>query len=116
MKGNAVALHQGDKVLRRVTCQRRAAEVWVVAQKVALRGAHVQVAVGEVGAPAARDADFFGHFVAVVQHQHLEPALARHPGAEQAGGTGADHDGVKLHAQPFQVNGNLNCFTKPLGT
>jgi hypothetical protein len=89
-------------------------------------GARGEVAVGEVAAAAARDADLLGDFSRVVHQQHLEAALAGLRGAEQAGGAGADHDDVKwmcqispcpmAPVQPFQVNGNLSCFKKPFGT
>jgi len=63
-----------------------------------VRLAHVDVAVGEVGAAAARDADFFGHGLAVVEHQHLQAALACHTRTKKAGCTRADHHYVKtLH-------------------
>ena len=93
--GNAVVLQQGDEVLRREPRQRRAAELRVLADEVLVRRARIEIAIGEVAAPAARDADFFGHLVGVVDQQHAQPALASLAGAEQAGGAGTDHDGVK---------------------
>jgi hypothetical protein len=71
--GNAVALQQRNEVLRRVARQRRAAELRVLAHEVLVRRARVEVAVGEVAAPAARDADLLGHLLAVVDEQHLQP-------------------------------------------
>jgi len=60
-----------------------------------VRRPHVQVAVGEVAAPAARDADLLGHLLAVVDEQDLQAPLARLACAEQACGASADDDGVK---------------------
>ena len=55
--------------------------------------------VGEIAAPAARDTDFLGHFVAVVHQQDLLPQLPGHARAKQASGTGADDDNIKhFHA------------------
>ena len=39
---------------------------------------------------------FFCHFFAVVQQQHLQPALAGNTRAEQAGGARANHDHIKF--------------------
>ena len=86
--GDAVAFDQLDKVPLAVLRQRRAHKVRVGGQ-IALG---VDVEIGEVAAAAARDADFFGQFVAVVQHQHAPAALPGHAGAHQAGGAGAHHD------------------------
>ena len=62
MKWDLVLLQQVYEVLRRVTRQGRAAKVRVLAQELRRGG----VAVGEVAAAAARDADFFRDFLAVV--------------------------------------------------
>jgi hypothetical protein len=93
--GNAVLVHQRDEVGGREAREGRAAELRVLPHKMLVRRTHVQIAVGEVAAPAARDADFLGHFVGVIDQQHLQAALAGLGCAEQAGGTGADDDGVK---------------------
>ena len=68
----------------------------VVADEVPLRGADIQVAVGEVAAPTARDADFLRDFLAVVQHQHVKPTLSGDSSTEQACGTGANDDGIEM--------------------
>lgn len=86
--GHAVAFNQLDKVPLAVLRQCRADKVRV-GRQIALG---VDVQVSEVAPPAARDADFFGQFVAVVQHQHAPAALPGHAGAHQAGGAGAHHD------------------------
>ena len=99
VEGDAVSLHQRDEVLRRVARQGRAAEVRVVAQEVLVRCARVEVAVGEVAAPAARDADLLGDLVAVVDQQDLKSELAGHARAEQAGRARADDDHIELHGR-----------------
>jgi hypothetical protein len=96
VEGDAVLLHQFDELLWCIARQRRAAEIRVVADEVALRRAHVEVAVGEVGPAAARNADLLSDLFAVVDQQHLEPALARQAGAKKPGGTGTDHDDIEL--------------------
>ena len=94
MEGHAVALQQFHKVLRRVARKRRAAETRVLRDEVGRRG----VAVGEVAAPAAGDANFLGDFLGVVNHQNPHAQLSCHPGAEQACGTGTHNHRVKrLH-------------------
>ena len=70
VEGDAVLLHQRDEIGRRVARERRAAEVGVGADEVLVRRVRIEVAVGEVGAAAARDADLLGHLLAVVEHQH----------------------------------------------
>ena len=64
--GVDAAAHQGDEVLWCVARQGRAAELRVLAHEVPLRGAHVQLAVGEIAAPAARDTDLLGHLLGMV--------------------------------------------------
>ncbi len=117
--GDAVAFDQRDEVRRGVARQRRARELRVLSHEVPVGRTHVQVAVGEVAAPAAGDADLLGHLLGMVDEQHLQPPLAGLRGAEQAGGAGTDDDGVEpwrgMH-QPFQVNGNFSCLMNPLGT
>ena len=68
----------------------------VVADEVPLRGADIQVAVGEVAAPTARNTDFLRHFLAVVQHEHIQPALRGDSSTEQASCTGANDDGIEM--------------------
>ena len=97
VKGDAVAFDQSHKILRRVPRQCRAAKARVIAQKIGGGGA----GVGEIATPAAGDADFLGHFVAVVDEQNAQSALARHRGAKQTGGTGADDDSIKRFHVPI---------------
>jgi hypothetical protein len=62
-----------------------------------------RVAVGEVAAAAARDADLLGDFFAVVDQQHLEAALARHAAQNRPAAPGADHDGVKYRLRQCRL-------------
>lgn len=56
--------------------------------------------VGEVGAPAARNADFLPHLRPMVEDQRPAPALVRFHGAHQASRPGADDDDFEiLHAR-----------------
>ena len=104
--GDAVALQQGDEVRRPIACQRRAAEGRVVGKEAGRRG----VAVGEVAASAARDADLLGHPLRVVDDEHAQPALPGERGAEQAGRAGADDDRVvALHAASVHRRSAAGC-------
>ena len=91
MEGHTVLGQQGGEVAGRVARQRRAAEVGVLAQKVFVGCARVELAVGEVGPSAPRDADFFGHFGAVVQDQNAQTPLRGHARTKQTRGACADH-------------------------
>ena len=91
MVGDAMALHQVDKVLGCVARQRRATEVRVVAQEVG--GAGVQV--GEIAPASTRNSNFFGQFLTVVDQQYSQAQLAGYSSAEQAGGTRSQHDDIK---------------------
>jgi hypothetical protein len=63
----------------------------VVAEKLRWRGA----GIGEIATAAARNADFFGYFFAVVQHQYAQAQLAGHARTKKAGSAGTDHHHVK---------------------
>ena len=95
MKSNAVLLYQVNKVLWRVARQGRAAKVRVLADEVLVRRRGVKQAVGEIATPAARDADLFGHFQAVVDDQHLQPGLTGHARAKQARSACAHNHDIK---------------------
>jgi hypothetical protein len=82
VKRDVVLVHERHKVLRREARQGAAAKLWVVAQKVLVRRTHIQLAVGEVAAATAGDANFLGHLLAVVQHQNLQALLCCHAGAK----------------------------------
>jgi hypothetical protein len=105
--GNAVLVDQRDKFGRPKARQCRAAELRVLADKVPVRLAHIQIAVGEVAAPAARDADLLCDLGRMVNQQYLEPALARLRRTKQAGSACANDDGIeqvggsgRRHADP----------------
>jgi hypothetical protein len=92
MEADAVAPHQRDEISRRVARQCRPAEVRVGRQELRRRG----VAVGEVAAAAARDADLLGQLLGMVDHQHPQAALPGDAGTEQPGRTGAEDHGVEV--------------------
>ena len=98
VKGNAMALHQLDKVLRAITRQRAAAEMRILADELRWRGS----GIGEVAAAAAADADLFGHLGRMIDQQHTQATLAGLASAEQAGSAGTYHHdiefGVAAHA------------------
>ncbi len=95
MVGDAVPVHERNEVGRRVARQGRAAELRIAAHEVLVGRAHVQVAVGEVAAATARDADLLCHLLRVVQEQHRQATLSGLGRAEQTGRAGADDDGVE---------------------
>ena len=80
MEGDAVAADQGDEIggdeiLRRA------------------------MDIGEVAAAAAGDEDFLPRGLGMVEHEDAPAPPARPHGAEQAGGTGAEHHDIEiLHA------------------
>jgi hypothetical protein len=88
--------------------------VGVCRQEVRRRG----VAVREVAAPAAGDADLLGDLLRVVDQQHLQAALAGDRGAVQTGRAGTDDDGVDVvgRRQGRHTNGNASCLKNPFGT
>jgi len=101
--GHAVPLQQADEVLRRVARQGRAAGIGVVTE---IAGAGVSI--GEIAAPAAGDADFFRHLLAVVDHQHLQAQLPGYTGTKQPGGTRTeDH-----HVKPFHRGSVVRRFCR----
>jgi len=61
-----------------------------------VRRARIQVAVGEIAAAAAGDADLLRDLVGMVDQQHLHAALAGEGGTQQAGGAGTDHEGIEF--------------------
>ena len=89
---DAVALDQRDEVRRRVARQRRAAEVRVRREEVGRR----RVAVREVAAPAAGDADLLRHLGRMVEQQHLRAELPGDRRAVKAGRARADDHRVEV--------------------
>ena len=71
-----------------------------------VRLAYVQIAVGEVAAPAAGDADFFCHFAGVVEQYHLQAALRSHAGTKEASRTSAHDQHIRRggHAMKRSIN------------
>ena len=66
----------------------------------------VEMAIGEIAAAAAGNADFFTDFGGVIEQGDAMATLADAGGAHHAGGTGADDQGVEssgLH--DAEVNG-----------
>ena len=55
----------------------------------------VEMAVGEIAAAAARNADFFADFGRMVKQRHTLPFLAYAGGAHHAGRPGADYHGIE---------------------
>jgi len=126
MKRNAMPLHQRDEIRRGVARERRATEMRVLAEVVLVRGLRVHVAVGEIGPPPARDANFLGHPLTVIQQQHPQTPLTGHTRTKQTSGTCADDNNIKiLHGLQcrwgFQVPLRdkkrwLACLTRTLGS
>ena len=52
--------------------------------------------IGKITAPATRHQDFFTHFVGTLEHNHAATALCGSDSAHQAGGAGADDQGVRV--------------------
>lgn len=101
VEGNAVFFDQSHEIGRGEARQGRFGKARVLAQEVGRRDVHV----GEVGTATARDADFFGHLFAVVQHQNLQTQLAGYPGTKQAGRTGThDHNIKTLHGLQCRIS------------
>src|SRR5438552_13570586 len=84
--GDAVTLDETDELRRRVACERRAAEIRVLRQKVR----RPRVDVREVAPAAAGDADLFADDVIVLDEQHPAAALSGLRSAHHAGGPSAD--------------------------
>src|SRR6185437_3867480 len=89
--GDAVALDERDEVALRVAAERRDAEMRVSGEKILRAG----VDVGEVAAPAARDADLLSGSHGMVDDQNRAAALARFDRAHHAGGTCTDHNNIE---------------------
>ena len=86
-----MTLDQRDEITRRITCQRRAAEVGVLRQIVG--GAGEQI--GEVATAAAGNADLLAQLVVVLDQEHAATALPRRRGAHHARGTGTHDNDVE---------------------
>ena len=93
VKADPGLAQQADELRGRMRLQGMADEARVTRQ-VAGRVAAMQV--GEVAAPAARDADLFADAAGMVQHPHPQAVLAQAPGAVEARGAGPDHDDIQF--------------------
>ncbi len=82
---NTVLVHQRDEIGGREFGQCRTAELRVLADEVFVRRAHIQIAIGEIAATTARDADLLGHLLRVVQEQHRQATLPGLGRTEQTG-------------------------------
>ena len=70
---------------------RRAAEMRVLRQEIC----RLDIAVGEIAAPAAGNTDLLAEFVIVLDQQNATAALPGLRGAHHACRTGADHDDIE---------------------
>ena len=93
MPGDAMLFHQADEIARRVTRQRRAAEIRIGGKEI-LRP---RAAVGEIAATAAGNADLLSQLLGMIDQQHAAPAFSCLDCAHDAGGAGADDDDVGAH-------------------
>ena len=89
--GDAVLVDQADEIARRIAGQGRAAEVGIAREEL-LR---TRADVGEVAAPAARDADLLGDALGMIDEQDTQPELTGPCRAEEPGGAGTDDDDVE---------------------
>ncbi len=96
MPGDAVALHQAEKIRRRVARQRRLCKVLIRREKVRGRGVHV----GEVAAPAAGDENLRAGTVVALQHGHRAAPPSGLDGAHQSGGPGTQNEYIRAADHP----------------
>ena len=92
VEGDAMLLHQRDKVMLGVARQRRAREMRIGREEALRRAARI----GEVAAPAAADEDLLPRLLGVVEQQHAAPALPRAHRAEQPRRAGAEHHHIEI--------------------
>jgi hypothetical protein len=79
--------HQVDESGWRIRAQRKPRKPWIgTAESLE----PVAFEIGEVAAATARDADFFGASIAVIDQEHPQSALAGYRRAHEAGGTAAN--------------------------
>jgi hypothetical protein len=91
VKGNPVLFDQLDKILLRVTAERRDAELRIGGKKPG--GFHMEI--GKIAPPAAGQQDFLAHPVGVFDHQYPAAALPGSHGTHQTGGATADNNHIK---------------------
>ncbi len=88
---NAVAQYQIEKVPLSVAFQGCLAEMGIGRDKVV----RLHHKIGEVALAAAGHEDFLAYLIGLFQYQHTSTSLAGSEGTEQAGGAGAENDGIK---------------------
>ena len=93
LERDAMTFDHGDKIVLRILRQRRAAKMRILGEKVS----RAHLAVGEIAAPAAGDANALAELVGMFDQQHPPPTLPRLRGAHHAGRACADDDDVKIH-------------------
>ena len=94
MPGNAMGIDKFDEIPLGVFCQCGFGEMRIGADKGVSRAMHV----GEIAAPAARDADLFAGGFGVIDQQHPPACVGS---AHHAGGSGAKDDGIIVHGPRF---------------
>jgi len=97
--GDAVVFDEGEEVLRGVAGEGGFGEVGIGGEEVSGAG----VAVGEVATAAAGDEDFAARLGVVFEDKNAKAAAGGVEGAEEAGGAGAEDDGVKRHGEDFSL-------------
>ena len=89
-QADAVARQQVQKIPLGIAAERGFAEMRIGRQEIV----RPRMQVGEIAAPAARDADFLARGLGVVNHQNTRPGMG---GAHHAGGPGTQDQRVDLH-------------------
>src|SRR5687767_13062000 len=95
MVGNAMFLHQRDKICGCVASQGRFAEVWVGGDEVVGAG----VNVSEVASSPAGDGDLLADAVRVLEHHHSAATLGSFNRAKQACCSAADNYDIMIHCR-----------------
>ena len=96
MPGDASPVEARDKIPLAVAFQRRQGKARVLRQEAVSRDA----GVGEIAAPAARDANLFARSPAMFDHKHAPPAPSGLDRGKHACRPGADDDAVKAFHGP----------------
>jgi polar amino acid transport system substrate-binding protein len=91
---DAVLLDQPEEVRRRVAGEGGLGEVGAAVGDVVRRGSFE---IGEIAAPSARNANFLGQMLGMIDQGNAQAALCGHACAEQAGGSGANDHRIKTH-------------------
>ncbi len=89
--GDAVPLDHFDKVVLGKPLQRRQRKARIFAKI----GGRMDAQIGEVTAPAARNADLFARGLGVIDHPYAATALSGFDGAHHTGGTGTNDQDIQ---------------------